>query len=47
MSKLICMEQGLHENNLAKISQFDNAVFYCMNSSSERVPVGMVKIFLY
>ena len=37
------MEAYLHENNLAKISQFDNAVFYCINASSERVPVGVVK----
>lgn len=43
MSKLKCMEQCLRETNIAKISQFDNAVFYCINSSSERVPVGMVK----
>ncbi|MBV9961051.1 MAG: hypothetical protein JO072_02285 [Parafilimonas sp.] len=28
--------------NLAKISQFDNAVFYCMNASSERIPVGVI-----
>ena len=37
------MEQYLHQANLAKISQFDNAVFYCINSSSQRVPVGMIK----
>ncbi len=37
------MEQYLRQNNLAKISQFDNAVFYCINSSSQRVPVGVVK----
>ena len=43
MSKINCMESYLHENNLAKISQFDNAVFYCINSSSQRVPVGMAK----
>jgi hypothetical protein len=43
MSKINCMESYLHENNLAKISQFDNAVFYCINSSSQRVPVGVVK----
>jgi hypothetical protein len=43
MSKLNCMESYLHVNNLDKISQFDNAVFYCINSSSQRVPVGMAK----
>ncbi len=37
------MERYLHETNLAKISQFDNAVFYCINSSSQLVPVGVVK----
>lgn len=43
MSKLNCMEGYLRENNLAKVSQFDNAVFYCINASSERVPVGVVR----
>ena len=28
--------------NLEKVSHFDNAVFYCMNASSERVPVGVI-----
>lgn len=28
--------------NLDKVSHFDNAVFYCMNASSERVPVGVI-----
>ena len=37
------MESYLHENNLSKISQFENAVFYCINASSERLPVGVVR----
>ena len=37
------MEYNLHTTNLERISHFDNAVFYCMNASCERVPVGMVK----
>lgn len=37
------MQQYLPQSNFAKISQFDNAVFYCINSSSQRVPVGVVK----
>lgn len=30
-------------HNLDKISQFHHAFFYCMNESSERVPVGMIR----
>jgi hypothetical protein len=37
------MEYNLPYSYLDKIQQFDNAVFYCMNASSERVPVGMVR----
>ncbi|MEP6684830.1 MAG: hypothetical protein ABJA35_16275 [Parafilimonas sp.] len=39
------MVNTLHENNLDLISYFDNAVFYCMNSSSQRVPAGVVNNF--
>src|SRR3982751_1920403 len=37
------MEQHLPDSTLAKVSCFDNAVFYCINSSSQRVPAGIVK----
>lgn len=37
------MEQYLPESILAKIACFDNAVFYCINDSSQRVPVGVIK----
>jgi hypothetical protein len=39
------MVNTLHENNLDKISYFDNAVFYCMNASCQRVPAGVVNNF--
>lgn len=41
------MNQYLHENNLEKISQFDNAMFYCINESSKKIPVGFVKNFTF
>jgi hypothetical protein len=37
------MTDTLHTSNLGKLSQFENAVFYCMNQSSERVPVCVVR----
>jgi hypothetical protein len=37
------MTDTLPINNLGIISQFENAVFYCMNQSSERVPVGVIR----
>ena len=37
------MTNTLPQNSLENISRFDNAVFYCMNSASQRVPVGVVK----
>jgi len=37
------MEQYLPENTLDRIARFDNAVFYCINESSQRVPVGVIK----
>ena len=37
------MENNLPDSLLTKIQQFDNAVFYCINSSSQRLPVGMVR----
>ena len=40
------MINSLHENNLDKIAYFDNAVFFCMNASSERVPAGVVNDFI-
>jgi hypothetical protein len=39
------MINTLLENNLDKIAYFDNAVFFCMNASSERVPAGVVNNF--
>ena len=36
------MEQYLPDSNLGKILCFDNAVFYCLNDSSQRVLVGVV-----
>ena len=39
------MVNTLHENNLDKIAYFDNAVFYCMNASSQRVAAGVVNNF--
>jgi hypothetical protein len=37
------MTNTLPTNSLENISRFEHAVFYCMNQSSERIPVGMVK----
>lgn len=37
------MTTTLPTNNIENISRFENAVFYCMNQSSERIPVGIVK----
>jgi len=39
------MINTLLENNLDRIAYFDNAVFYCMNDSSERVAAGVVNNF--
>ncbi len=41
--KIFNMINTLHTANIDKVSYFDHAVFYCINSSSERVPVGVVK----
>jgi hypothetical protein len=37
------MKQHLPDTKLPKISCFDNAVFYCINASSQHVPIGVVK----
>lgn len=37
------MTANLPEINLNNITRFDNAIFYCINSSSQRVPVGFVR----
>ena len=37
------MINTLPQENLNNITHFDNAVFYCVNSSSQRVPVGVVR----
>ena len=37
------MENNLPDSFLTKIKQFDNAVFYCINSSSQRQAVGIVR----
>lgn len=37
------MTNTLPTTSLDNISRFENAVFYCMNQSSERIPVGMVR----
>jgi len=37
------MTNTLPTNNFENISRFEHAVFYCMNQSSQRIPVGMVK----
>ena len=39
------MTNTLHENNLEKIAYFDNAVFYCMDASTQRMPAGVVNNF--
>lgn len=41
------MESILRENNFEKISRFDNAVFYCINESSQKMPVGFVRNFSF
>ena len=41
------MEQYLRENTSAKISRFDNAVFYCINENSNKMPVGVVSNFSF
>jgi len=33
----------LPTSNLENISLFDNAVFYCINKSSEKIPVGIIR----
>ena len=37
------MINTLPQSNLDKIARFDDAVFYCINSSSQRIPVGVVR----
>ena len=37
------MTDILPTSNLGTLSQFENAVFYCMNQSSERIPVAVVR----
>jgi hypothetical protein len=37
------MEYNLPFNYQDKIQQFEHAVFFCMNASSQRIPVGMVR----
>lgn len=37
------MTNILPTNSLENITRFENAVFYCMNQSSERIPVAVVK----
>src|SRR5438477_7638137 len=39
------MINTLPQSNLDKIARFDDAVFYCINSSSQRIPVGVVRDF--
>lgn len=39
------MEPLLPETNFNKISRFDNAVFYCINEDSYRIPVAVVNNF--
>lgn len=41
------MEQYLHETNSAKISRFDNAVFYCINEDGYKLPVCVIKNFSF
>lgn len=41
-NKILLMINNLPEINLDRIGFFDNAVFYCVNDSSKRVPVGIV-----
>src|SRR4051812_34533429 len=36
------MINNLPEINLDRIAYFDNAVFYCMDASSRRIPVGII-----
>lgn len=37
------MINTLPETNFERISLFENAVFYCVNSSSQNIPVGVVR----
>ena len=37
------MTTTLPTNNIENITRFDHAVFYCMNQSSERIPVAVVR----
>lgn len=41
--KSITMTHDLPHMNLDKISRFDNSFFYCVNSSSQLVPVAVVR----
>lgn len=41
------MEPNLPETNIEKISQFENAVFYCINESSQKLPVCVVRDFSF
>ncbi len=41
------MEPNLPETNIEKFSQFENAVFYCINESSKKLPVGVVRNFSF
>ncbi len=41
------MQPHLRENNLDKISRFDNGVFYCINENGQRMPVGVVNKFSF
>src|SRR6478735_2565797 len=37
------MTNTLPTNSFENISRFENAVFYCINQSSQRIPVAVVK----
>jgi hypothetical protein len=37
------MIHDLPEINLDKISHFDNGFFYCINTSSQRIPAGLIR----
>lgn len=39
------MQPNLPETNPGIFSRFDNAVFYCINESSQKMPVGVVRDF--
>lgn len=47
MSLNISMEPFLPQTNIKKISQFENAVFYCINESAQKLPVGVVRNFSF